>query len=133
LTNCPRPLPRPALESRSGAASGSFLFSFNGRAVRRVTGVASQSAGMLLRLHLRKMFWLGGIRFVATHAQLRDIRPSGLNLHRIVRVLRLRSVARLAVHSRVLALALYFQHILVTRFAGVMPSEGNRLRTNLRQ
>jgi hypothetical protein len=95
-----------------------ILFRSYVRAVGCVAGVAGQALRMLRRDHRREPLRLGGVGFMAAGAENAGIGQNRLHRCWIFGMLRLRAVAGLAVHSRVLTGLLEFEDVGVTGLAG---------------
>ncbi len=98
-----------------------------------MTVLAERAARVLFAHHLRERFRLGYILFMAARAQHGRIRQ--LRHHRswIGGMSSKRAVAGFAVHSRVFARLLHFEHVAVALFASLVTGKRNRLRRKLAQ
>ncbi len=88
-----------------------------------VAVVASHAARMLDGCHLREAFRLGRVLLMAAAAQVSDVRQFRNMCRGIVRVLRLRTMARFAGYVGVLAAGSGLTFVLVAQNAGILPGE----------
>jgi len=93
------------------------------RVVRLMALIAGHAAGMLGRSHLGEASWLGRVLFVATPAEVGDVRQLGNVRRGIVRVLRQGSVTRFARYVSVLAGCARLGFVVMAENAGVLPGE----------
>ncbi len=97
-----------------------------------MAGVASDSAGMICRHNLRKALRLSAVGFVAagTHNGRVELRRD--YGRRIVGMLGLRTVARLARNHHMLALFLLLNNVGMAGLANIVAGEGHGARGDLR-
>src|SRR3974390_2433078 len=93
----------------------------------------TEKTGGVFRRHLREALRLGCIGLVAAETKHRRIEFGGLERRRVVGMPGLRSVAGLAVNSRMAARLLRFRYVIVAGLAGLVTGELDRPGRNLRQ
>ena len=96
-----------------------------------VTHIAGGSARMLRRDDLRKLLRFGDVRLVATGAKHGGLQFRRLDRDRVFRMLGQRPMTRLAVDSRMPSFLFQFEHVGMTRLAGLVAGKGNRMRGDL--
>ena len=97
--------------------------------MRLVAGITGQAGGVFCRSHLRKSLGFRCVCFVATGAEYGRIEL--VRLHgRVIRVRGQCSVARLAIHMRMLAIFLLIEDVCMTSFTALVASESDGSDSN---
>lgn len=99
--------------------------------MRLMAGFAGNPVRVIGGIDLRKLLGLGRTRRVTPRAKYCRIQLHRCYRRRIVGVLCQRPVARLAIHVRMLALALHIEHVAMAGFAGLMTGKLHRTGRNL--